>query len=84
VEWDLDEDFPPLEQAENEAILAYVAATEGNLEGALSHARSACQFERQEYGDCPTWRPLRNAIEAGLRAERASVTRNDERNCCHA
>jgi hypothetical protein len=71
VEWDLDEANPPMEQAENEAIRAYVAAWEGNLTRALTHARRACRFERQEYRNCSTWRPLRKAIKAALRGERA-------------
>jgi hypothetical protein len=84
LEWDLDEDFPPLEQAEDRANKAYLAASAGNLGGALCLASAACQCEQQETGECPTWGPFRKAIELALREECASVTKNDERNCCHA
>jgi hypothetical protein len=75
LEWDLDEESPPMEKAEDEAIRAYLAVADGKLLCALSHARRACGFEQQEFQDCPTWRPLCTAIEAALRRESTFAAR---------
>jgi hypothetical protein len=83
MEWDLDEDAPPMEQAEDQAIRAYLAAKEGDLSGALGHAQLACELEHREYGNCATWTPLYRAIAAAASRERARVAQNEERNCHH-
>ena len=84
VEWYIEELSPPMEQAEEMATQAYLAASRGDLRNALKCIRRACQFERQEYSDCATWRPLREAIRAALHVRRECVAENQERSCCHA
>ncbi len=62
--------------AEEEGQAAIIAVRAGNLEMALTHAQQACSLE-QEYGDCPTWRPLRAAIEAAIE-DRDAAESEDE------
>lgn len=52
-------------EAQSEADSAIEAAREGNLGLALDHAQRACNIEAN-YGDCPTWRAFRDAIEEAM------------------
>jgi hypothetical protein len=66
-EWYLEESELPTEQAEEAATEAYLAAQRGDLRRALDLAHSACELERQEYGECRTWLPFRQAVEEAWR-----------------
>ena len=61
--WYLEEIAPPTERAEEAAVQAYLAAERGEYHIAVGFAAVACELEHAEYGDCPTWRPLREAVE---------------------
>lgn len=52
--------------AEEDGEAAITAVRAGDLAQALRHVESACSRERN-YGDCPTWRPLRDAIESVIK-----------------
>lgn len=62
AEW-LDECEGNAEAAEDEARQAIEALDADDLDEALFHAHRACRIE-EEYGDCPTWRAFRAAMEA--------------------
>lgn len=53
------------EQAQGYADDALAYAQECDLEAAREAAEEACRLE-QHYGDCPTWRALREAIEEAV------------------
>jgi hypothetical protein len=65
--WYLEETAPPTERAEEAAAQAYLAAGRGDFQDAVRLASMACELELVEYGDCPTWRPLREAARNACR-----------------
>lgn len=56
-------------QAQEWAEEAIKEFCKGNYKAALKAAEYACSLE-SEYGDCPTWRQLRDAIEAFMDLEK--------------
>lgn len=55
-------------QAEEYALEAIEHAREGRWGKAIAQAEMACSVE-SEYGDCPTWRPFREALEEAFDTE---------------
>jgi hypothetical protein len=77
ITWWVEEDDLAAEQAEQAAAAALEAAERHDLVKALRLARRACQWEASEFGDCPCWRPFREAIARAL-------ADNGERSTSHA
>jgi hypothetical protein len=63
------EEESAVEQAAEEAALAWLAAERGDLTEALTCAERACRHEAEEYPGSPTWRPLRHAVQAAIRGQ---------------
>jgi hypothetical protein len=66
-EWWMEELELNTDLALEEATLAVRSAVHGQLREALHHANWACAWERREYGQCPLWGPLRQAVRAVAR-----------------
>jgi hypothetical protein len=63
-------------EAEDHALEALGHARAGRWADAAQAAGAACALE-DKYGDCPTWRPFRDACEAALEAGVRSYTLPD-------
>ena len=61
----LDEVVSDAAAAEEAGEEAIEAVRRGDLDAALEHAENACGFESQ-YGDCPVWGGLRDAIRQAI------------------
>jgi hypothetical protein len=74
-QWYNEEDELFTELAAFSAARAVTAVEQGDLDWALECAQQACRLEAQEYGDCPTWRPLLHAIRSAREGEKAASRR---------